>query len=129
MSKILISVLFVLFSAVSAQANQNDYIDSNSYSDEFSYDYEEETLNKKNPAGSKWVRVNCSRNSTCYPPAGFKYRNFSVEVRGSGCKGSSRRRVKMTKDYIITSRDRSVRGSIFVIPASACRGDYRFCKS
>ncbi|MCF8059934.1 MAG: hypothetical protein K9K67_11595 [Bacteriovoracaceae bacterium] len=129
MSKILISVLFILLSSAAIQANQNDYLESDSYSDELSYDNTEETLNKKNPPGSKWVRVNCSRNSTCYPPAGFKYRNFNVDVRGSGCKGSSRRGVKMTKDYIITSRDCSVRGSIYVIPAAYCRGDYRFCKS
>jgi|GEM_PF-2839089 len=132
MSKIFISALFFLFSTKGVFANQNDYQET--YSDEMSaeyVDYEvgEETLNKRNPAGSKWVRVNCGKNSTCYPPAGFKYRNFNVDLRGSDCKGASRRRVKMTKDYIITSRDCSVRGSIYVIPASACRGDYRFCKS
>lgn len=134
MSRIFISTLFILFSAPGLHANQYNEQEYESYLDEVAGDnitseVVEETVNKKNPAGSKWVRVNCRRNSTCYPPAGFKYRNFNVDVRGSDCKGVSRRRVKMTKDYIITSRDCSVRGSIFVIPASACRGDYRFCKS
>lgn len=131
MSKTVISILFVLFSAMSLQANQEEYLASEIYSDEEVTETSEytETLNKKNPAGSKWVRVNCGKNSTCYPPSGFKYRNFNVDLRGSDCKGASRRRVKMTKDFIVTSRDCSVRGSIFVIPAQFCRGNYRFCKS
>jgi len=134
MSRLILSLLFVLFSAQGLHANQSDYQESELYSDEASTDFAdyeivEDTLNKKNPAGSKWVRVNCSKNSTCYPPTGFKYRNFNVDLRGSDCRGSSRRRVKMTKDYIITSRDCSVKGSIFVVPASTCRGNDRFCRS
>ena len=130
MSKVFVSTLFILFSILNLQANQDlEENFSETLSDEFSYEYESQTIDKKNPPGSKWVRVNCGENKTCYPPSGFKYRNFNINLRGSDCKGASRRRVKWTKDFIVTSRDCSVRGSIYVVPAAYCRGNYRFCKS
>lgn len=81
-----------------------------------------------NPPGSKWISVRCERNSTCYPPAGFKFRNFNVEKRGSDCKGRYKRQTKVTKDYIKTSRECTVRGRIFVVPQEYCRGNQRFCQ-
>lgn len=83
----------------------------------------------KNPPGSYWVRIRCERNSTCYPPAGFKFRNFSTNTYGNECKGRYKRQVQETKDFIRTTSRCSVRGSIFVIPAQYCRGNHRFCTS
>lgn len=80
-----------------------------------------------NPPGSTWITVRCERNRTCYPPAGYKYRHFNTELRGSDCRGSEKRRVKQTKDYIQTSRKCTVTGRVFIIPAQYCRGNYRFC--
>lgn len=80
-----------------------------------------------NPPGSTWITVRCGRNSTCYPPAGFKFRHFNTETKGSDCRGTQKRRVKQTKDYIKTSRKCSVRGRVFIIPAEYCRGNYRYC--
>jgi len=80
-----------------------------------------------NPPGSKWISVRCARRSTCYPPNGFKFRNFRVEKRGSDCKGSQKRRVEINKDFIRTSRECSVRGRVFVVPQEYCEGNYRFC--
>jgi|GEM_PF-4931071 len=80
-----------------------------------------------NPPGSTWVSVRCAKNSTCYPPAGYNFRHFNTETRGSDCRGRDKRKVKETKDYIKTSRECSVVGRVFLWPSAYCQGDARFC--
>lgn len=80
-----------------------------------------------NPPGSQWISVRCGRSSTCYPPAGYKFRHFNTETRGGSCKGSQKRRVKQTKDFIKTSRKCSVVGRVFLWPAEYCKGNDRNC--
>lgn len=82
-----------------------------------------------NPPGSKWISVRCGTRSVCYPPAGYKFRHFNVEKRGSDCKGSQKRRTKLTKDYISTSRECRVIGRVFIWPAEYCKGNFKNCSS
>ena len=83
----------------------------------------------KNPPGSKWISVRCARRSICLPPEGYKFRHFNTEISGSKCKGSIKRRVKQTKDYIKTSSHCSVEGRVFIWPAEYCKGNYKNCSS
>jgi hypothetical protein len=80
-----------------------------------------------NPPGSRWISVRCGKSSVCYPPAGYKFRHFNTDIKGSGCEGAQKRRVEQNKDFIKTSRKCSVRGRVFIWPAQYCKGNYKYC--
>lgn len=126
MNSLLKVVAVAIFSLISINAVAHDQaIDDNT-----AFEQEVEIINNytfSNPAGSQWISVRCPKNTTCYPPAGYKFRHFNTDKRGSDCSGKYVRRVKETKDYIKTSRECSVIGRVFVWPAEACTGNARFC--
>ncbi len=107
------------------------YASANTDSDSNLFEQEIEVLHQTafaNPPGSKWISVRCARNSKCYPPAGYNFRHFNTETRGSDCRGSEKRRVKENKNFIQTSRKCSVVGRVFLWPSEYCHGDYKFCQ-
>ena len=87
----------------------------------------DEFLGWGNPPGSRWITVRCGggfRSETCYPPSGYKYRHFNLEIKGNDCRKS---RVKTNKDYILAPRKCRVQGRVFLWPAEYCKGNQRFC--
>ncbi len=127
--KTLLSLIAILSTALIAQSASAD----NGYTDSQMVEQEIEILDANmfagwgNPPGSRWISVRCGTNSVCYPPAGYKFRHFNTDIKGSDCKGAQKRRVKQTKDFIKTSRKCSVRGRVFVWPAEYCKGNYKYC--